>query len=72
MLLDYHQTKNVKTAAEINVKIRVINAINSILPLYPLVAIAIFTGDILKGALAAIAIFLYWHSALLISGEERS
>lgn len=56
MLLDYHHIKNVKTSAEINVKIRVINAINFVLPLVPLVAIAIFAGYILQGALAAIAI----------------
>lgn len=72
MLLDYQQIKNVKTAVAINVEIRVINAINFILPLSSLVAIAMFIGDILNGELAAIAIFLYWHSALLISGEERS
>jgi len=40
----------------INVKIRVINAINFVLPLLALVAIAIFAGYILQGALAAIAI----------------
>ena len=72
MLLGYLQTKNVKTAVAINVKIRVINAINFVLPLLALVAIAVFAGYILQGALAAIAIFIYWHSALLISGEERS
>jgi hypothetical protein len=37
-----------------------------------LVAIEILAGYILEGALAANAIFLYWHSALLIPGEENS
>jgi len=72
MLLDYQQTKNVKTAVAINVEIGAINVISFILPLSSLVAIAIFTGDILNGELAAIALFFYWRSALLISGEERS
>ena len=71
MLLGYLQTKSVKTTMAINVKIRMINAINFVLPLLSLVAIAIFAGYILKGVLAANAIFLYWHSALLISGEEN-
>ena len=48
MLLDYQQTKNVKTAVAINVKIRVINGINFVLPLSSLVAIAMFIGDILN------------------------
>ena len=59
MLLGYLQTKNVKTTVAINVKIRAINAINFVLPLLALVAIAIFARYILKGASAAIAIFLY-------------
>jgi hypothetical protein len=58
MLLDYHQTKNVKIAVAISVEIRVTNAINFVLPLLALVAIAIFTGDISNGELSAIAIFL--------------
>jgi hypothetical protein len=43
----------------IGVKIIVINAINFILPLSSLVAIAIFAGDILNGTPAVIAIVLY-------------
>ena len=72
MLLDYLQTKNLKTAVAINLKIRVVNAANFVLPLSALVAIAIFTGGILNRELATIAIFYYCRSALLISGGERS
>jgi hypothetical protein len=72
MLLDYLQTKNLKTAVAINLKIRVVNAANFVLPLSALVAIAIFTGGILNRELATIAKSYYCRSALLISGEERS